>query len=53
MEPSPQFLLNLGIDSLEDLPPLEEKRVLENDALDEVLSFDDEAMVFEKINEKN
>ncbi|WP_088369806.1 SMC-Scp complex subunit ScpB [endosymbiont 'TC1' of Trimyema compressum] len=48
---SSQFLMDLGIDSLEDLPPLEEKRVLENEDLEEVLAFDDEAMVFEKIND--
>ena len=48
---SPQFLLNLGIDSLDDLPPLEEKRVLENEDLEEVLAFDDDAMFFEKIND--
>lgn len=46
---SPQFLLNLGIDSIDDLPPLEEKRNLNEDDLEDVLSFDDDAMVFEKI----
>ena len=47
---SSQFLMDLGINSLEDLPPLEEKRVLENEDLEEILTFDDEAMFFEKIN---
>ena len=48
---SSQFLIDLGIDSLENLPPLEEKRVLGNEDLNAVFAFDDEAMIFEKIND--
>lgn len=48
---SSKFLMDLGINSLEELPPLKEKRSLRNEDLEEVLSLDGEAMVFKKIND--